>query len=161
MWAQALLISSLALLKRREKQRHTLPYPPPTPAFPKHRCLGLCLNPALRKLCRKCLSHFKRYGVCTLEGKIWVGKETPNQDLCPWRQSHTVSQLRPRARQASLEQQMKSRTLCKNGERNHFPTDEMLKCQYFRYTGLNHLNCFHCFFPPLIFLTWLPENVKL
>lgn len=56
--------------------------------------------------------------------------------------------LRPRARQASPERQVKSGTLYKHGECNHFSTDEMLKCQYFRYAGLNYLNCFHCFFSP-------------
>ena len=107
MWAQAVLISSLALLKSREKAETHRTLPAPTPTFSKHRCLGVCLNPALHKLCQKHLSlvskdkvaykdiWFSSLGVRTEEGKIWVEKETLSQGWYPWRQSRTVSHSVP------------------------------------------------------------------
>lgn len=127
MWAQVLLISSLALLKSREKTETYPTLPRPTPAFPKHRCSGVRLNPALRKLCRKHLSlvskdkvaykdiWFSSLGVCTEEGKIWVEKETLSQGWSPWRQSCTVSHSVPQP-DRQVQSDKWTQGLCTNTE---------------------------------------------
>lgn len=150
MWAQALLISSLALLKRREKQRHTLPYPPFNPRIPQAQVLGFVSQSSLSQTLLKTFISFQKIRwFVYLRGENMGGERNSKPRLVPLETISHCLTLRPRARQASLERQLKSRTLCKNGECNHFPTDEKLKCQYFRYTGLNYLNCFHWVFFPL------------
>lgn len=136
---------------QKEGNSKDMPFPPP--AFCKQACLGVRLHPAFHNFAENISLLFQNgplkmaykdtllssLGVCTGEnikkkGKYGWRKEIQGKagTTVPLEADSALSRtLHPRAAQhldtASPQRQVKSGTLSKKGECNHFSTDEILK----------------------------------